>query len=135
MPANKNDLQPSGAGDEYKEEEFESPQEESSFQLLLQPERRRPPLVYPDLENRLKDLRETTRKVSMPPPIGNRDAVILQEISIVAQISFWAEHDPNQFLKVLNKVREERDVGLHASNLLAREKRKRQIATNRLSII
>ena len=48
----------------------------------------------------------------MPPPIGNRDAVILWEISIVAQISLWAEYNPNQFLEVLNKVWEERDVGL-----------------------
>ena len=123
--ANENDLQPSSTEDEYKEEEFESPQEESSFQPLLQPKRRRPPLTYPDLENRLKDLRETTRKVSIPPSTGNRDAVILWEISIVAQISFQAEYNPNQFLEVLNKVREERDVGLQASNLLVREKRKR----------
>ena len=73
----EDDRQPSGAGDEYaEEEEFEPPQEESSFQPL-QPERRRPPLVYLDLENRLEALRETARKVSMPPPIGNRDAATL----------------------------------------------------------
>ena len=91
------------------------------------------PPDYPDLTGRLRQLRGVSRKVSMPQP-GKPDADTPWDISSVAQLTQWAKEDPEELLAVFDQIRQERDTGVHASQLLEKEKTKRLHAAQRLNI-
>ena len=100
----------------------------------LRPNRRRETPAYPDLSSRLQELRQTTRKVSMPQT-GNSEAATPWDITSTEHLVHWARQDPAQLLEMLNQVRKERDVGIQASEMYEGEKLKRQRSTTRLSTL
>lgn len=76
-------------------------------------------VTYPNLAAAVKELQKggKTRRQSVPQrrKTGAGDARDPYDIVSVEQLQHWAEADPQQFLNVLNELREQRDLGITVS--------------------
>lgn len=75
------------------------------------------PVLPENLENFLKQTRD--RRISLPAPNapdGPDDANNPWEIANVTQLTRWATEEPDQLMEFLNKLREQRDLGVEAVN-------------------
>lgn len=90
-------------------------------------------LQYPDLTARLETLRNTSRRVSQPhhivpnpdehtAPEDRVQATTPYDITNKNQLQEWAALRPTEFLDILDSLRQERDLGVEASNSYLRLK-------------
>ena len=75
--------------------------------------------TYPDLATAIKELQKggKEQRYSVPHQLktGANDASSPYDIVSVEQLQHWAEAEPQRFLDVLNKLREQRDLGMSVS--------------------